>query len=216
MTSSIDKVLCVMTLEEDEEPYEMPDLPQFSSSENNVMSIVDRLLNPGCQKMASMILDLPRKWQLYDRVRGVALTKENFQFSFKYEHDFEEILKKCVHTYNEWTLAMERWVEKPPPYYLQFVDVWVQMRNVLVNHQIVAAITALGEFLGQVIEVAFDSLKARTREYIRVRVKFDVSNLLRRSKIVTLPSRKTMIQKRCYHCQRLTHEQQSCPLWIKN
>lgn len=53
-----------------------------------------RLLNPDCQKMASLILDLPRKWQLYDRVRGVALTKEKFQFTFKYEHDLEDVLKK--------------------------------------------------------------------------------------------------------------------------
>lgn len=212
-----------MTLKEEEAPFSMPDLPQFSSSEDNAVSIVGRLLNPDCQKMESLILDLPRKWQLYDRVIRVALTKERFQFSFKYEHDLEDVLNKGVHTYNEWTLAIERWIEKPPPDYLQFVNVWVQIRNVPVNHQTIDAITASGEFAGQVTEVAFDPLKARTREYIRVRVKFDVSKPLRRSKVVNLPSGGATtilydyekIQKRCYYCQRLTHEQQQCLLWIR-
>lgn len=91
------------------------------------------------------------------------------------------------------------------------------------NHYAVAAITPLGEFAGQVIEVPFDLLKARTKEYIRVMVKFDVSKPLRRSKIVNLPSGETTtilydyerIQKRCYFCQRLTHEEPACPVWKK-
>lgn len=77
------------------------------------MSIIRRLLNPDCQSMSNLILDMPHKWQIYDRVRGVALSKEMFQFIFKYEQDLEEILKKRVHTFNQWTIVMEKWIERP-------------------------------------------------------------------------------------------------------
>lgn len=72
-----------------------------------------------------------------------------------------EILEKGVHTYNEWTLVMERWVENPPPDFLQFIILWVRIRRIPVNHNTVAAITWLGEFAEQVTEVIYDPSKSR-------------------------------------------------------
>ncbi|KAF8082820.1 hypothetical protein N665_0806s0003 [Sinapis alba] len=91
------------------------------------------------------------------------------------------------------------------------------MRNIPLNHYTKLALLALGEFAGEVIELAFDPEKQQTKDYIRVKVKFDVSKPLRRTKKVTLPSGEDVIirydyeriQKR-YHCQRLTHEQPQC------
>lgn len=120
-----------------------------------------------------------------DRVRGVALSKERFQFFFKYEHDLEEILEKGVHTYNEWTVVTERWMEHPPLDSLQIILLWVQIRNIPVNHYSIPAITAFGEIIGQVTEVAYDPSVAQTRDFIRVKVRFDVSKPLRRAKVVT-------------------------------
>lgn len=118
MSASIDRALMEMSLEEVDEPFTMPDLPEFCSSERNVMSIVGRLLTPSCQKMSSLIKDLPRKWQIYERVRGVALSLERFQFIFQYQHEMEAVLNKGVHTFNDWTIAIDQWVEFPPADYL--------------------------------------------------------------------------------------------------
>lgn len=166
---------------------------------------------------------MPRKWQLYDRVRGLALTREKFQFIFKYEKDLENILNIGVHTYNQWSIVVEMWIEKPLMAYLQFINVWVQMRNILINHKMVKSIMALGEFSGQVTELTYDPSKAQNREFVRVRVKFDVSKPVIRSKVANLPSGEVMavlcdykrLQKRCYVCQRLTHEQGKCPIYLR-
>lgn len=58
---------------------------------------------------------------------------------------------------------------------------------------------------------------------MRVRVRFDVSKPARRSKVVNLPSGEVStilydyerLQKRCYTCQRLTHEQDVCLRFAK-
>lgn len=120
MSSSIEKALALlsMTLEEEDLPFNLPDLPQYSSSEKNFLSVLGRILSPESQKVADLILEMPRKWQLYDRVRGVALSKEIFQLIFKYEQVLEEIIKKWVHTFNKWTLTSGRWYQSPPPDYL--------------------------------------------------------------------------------------------------
>lgn len=125
MSSNIDSVMRGLTLEEEEEPYNIPYLPEFCSSEKNALSVIGRILNPDCKKMVDMILDMPRKWQLYDRVKKVALSKEKFEFIFKYEHDLEEILKKGVHSFNMWSVVIDRWYAKPPEDYLQHILVWV-------------------------------------------------------------------------------------------
>lgn len=71
------------------------------------------------------------------------------------------------------------------------------------------------------IEVTFNPTKTQNREYVRVRFKFDVSKPVRRSKVVNLPSGEVTtvwydyerLQKRCYACQRLTHEKEKCPIY---
>ncbi|KAL0713477.1 hypothetical protein Bca4012_020455 [Brassica carinata] len=71
--------------------------------------------------------------------------------------------------------------------------------------------------------VAFDPNKPHSLDYVRVRVFFDVSRPVRKSKVVNLPCGGTgelrfdfeRLQKRCYNCQRLTHEKDKCPLLIQ-
>lgn len=223
MSSSLDKMLMAMSLEEKDDPFDLPDSPEFCSKATNSMSLIGRILNPDCQQVSSLVLDMPRKWQIYDRVRGVALSQERFQFIFRYEHDLEDILNKGVHTYNQWVIAMDRWIENPPEDYLQFISIWVQLRNIPVNHYTPTAIKTLAGFAGKVIDLDFDQTKAQNKDYVRVCIRFDVSKPLRRSKVVNLPSGEATtilydyerIQKRCFSCQRLTHERDNCPLFIQ-
>lgn len=212
-----------LSLDEADEPFCMPDLPQFKSCERNSRSLIGRILNPECQKMSNLILNMPRKWQKSGKVRGVALSKERFQFIFNHEHDLDEILEKGVHTFNDWTLAIDRWMEKPPPDYLQFIPIWVQIRNIPINYYTEEVITALGDIVGKTIEVAFDPEKPQCQEYVRVLVRFDVSRPLRKTKVVILPEGGSSIvyynyeriQKRCYECQRLNHEKVKCPILVR-
>lgn len=153
---NVDHAFESMSLEEDEVPFDLPDLPQFSAIERNKMSILGRTLNPDNQNIADLIRDMPRKWQVYGRVHGIALSKTTFQFVFKYEHDLEEVLNKRVWTFNDWSIVIDRWTETPDEDYLKYLLVWVRIRNIPVNHYTEGAITALGDIIGRVDVVAFD------------------------------------------------------------
>lgn len=129
---------------------------------------------------------MPLKWQKQGRVRGIALSKEKFQFIFDNEHDLLEVLDKGVHTFREWAIVVERWEEVPPPDSLQYIPIWVQIQNIPINYQTEKAIEALGDIVGKVITVAFDPMKARSNVYERVKVNFDVSRPLRKEKVIDL------------------------------
>lgn len=75
----------------------------------------------------------------------------------------------------------------------------------------------------KVVEVPYDASKPQNRDFVRVLIRFDISKPLRRAKVVNLPRGSTAtihfdyerVQKRCYRCQRLTHEQEACLLSTK-
>lgn len=156
---NIDKAFESMSLEEEEVPFNLPDLPRFSAVERNKMSIVGRTLNPDVQDIADLIRDMPRKWQVSGRVQGIALSKTMFQFVFKYKHDLEDVLRKRMWTFHDWSIIIDRWVENPDEDYLKFMLVWARIRNIPVNHYTTGAISALGDLIGKVDEVAFDPEK---------------------------------------------------------
>ncbi|XP_010507235.1 PREDICTED: uncharacterized protein At4g02000-like [Camelina sativa] len=182
MSSAMDKAMKTMSLEEEDEPFVMPDLPQYRSGELNVLCLIGR-----------------------------------------YEHDLLEVLDKGFQSYDQWWLVTDRWSEPPPPDSLQFVTFWVQIRNIPINYYTKETITLLGKLIGQVLEVVVDPTRSQNKDFVRVKVRFDVSKPLRKSKIINLPKELSTtvyffyerVQKRCYNCQRLTHVDEDCPLILK-
>lgn len=66
-------------------------------------------------------------------------------------------------------------MEKPPEDYLQYLLVWVHIRNIPVNYYTEASIISFGDLIGPVDVIAFDPNKSHIYDYVRVRVFFDVS-----------------------------------------
>ncbi|KAL0717431.1 hypothetical protein Bca4012_066753 [Brassica carinata] len=120
-------------------------------------------------------------------------------------------------------LSEEKWVENPPPDYLQFIPLWVQISKIPVNYYNEAALMTLGEMLREVIMLAYDPTKSITQPFIRVQVRFNVANPLKMARVLDMGGGKThtihfdyeKLHKRCYTCKRLNHEQRFCPLEIK-
>lgn len=57
----------------------------YNAMERSAKSLIGRLLNPECQNMSRMLRSIPQIWEIYERVRGIALTRESFQFIFELE-----------------------------------------------------------------------------------------------------------------------------------
>ncbi|KAG7586642.1 Reverse transcriptase zinc-binding domain [Arabidopsis thaliana x Arabidopsis arenosa] len=223
MVTTLDKALQAMTIEENK-PLKLKNLPKFSSCERNVCSLMGRLLCPENQKMSRFIHDMPRLWHVSNRARGIALSEDTFQFIFDSEHDLETVLHGGAWTYEDWSMVLERWVEKPPEDYLKILPLWIRLRNIPVNYYTVETFEEIAETIGQVLTVAFDPLKPQSKGYVRVQILFDVNKPLWNSKEVELPTGETVsigieyerVRKRCFQCQRLIHDRTRCPFNPQN
>lgn len=224
MDENLVGVLQGMTLEDEDVPIVLPDDEDYSTVERSSRSLLGRLLNPACQNMARMIRTMPKVWRVYERARGIALTKESFQFIFELESDLQMVLKFGFWTFEDWGLALERWVESPPSNYLQTAPIWLRISNIPVNYLTVKTIDSVAGAIGYVKDIEWDPEKPLLNNYIRVRVVMDLNLPVRDKKCLTLPKgagsvmidvEYERIRKKCYHCFRLSHEKQACPL-LKN
>ncbi|XP_056862215.1 uncharacterized protein LOC108835596 [Raphanus sativus] len=168
MDASLAEVLQGMSLGEDKSII-IPEDDDYCAIEQGERSILGRLLNPSCQNMGRMLRTMPKIWKVYERVRGIALSKERFQFIFELEIDIEMVLRQGFWTFDDWGMAMERWVETPPPNYLQ------------------TTIDAVADGIGHVKLIEFDPSKPHLLDYVRVQVVLDVNQPLRDKKSLTLP-----------------------------
>lgn len=218
MEYALDKALQEMSLE-DETPIVLKNHPKFSSAVRNGCSLIGKLLCPEHQKMSKMIHEMPRAWRIVNRARGIALPGDKFQFLFDSEADMRMVLESGAWTFNDWSMTLERWVENPPEDYLKVLPIWIRLRNIPINNNTEATIEEIAGHIGQVTHVAYDPLKPQSRGYVRVRVLFDVNRPLRNSRKVQTPTGEIVdigieyerIRKRCYQCQRLTHDKENCP-----
>ncbi|XP_023638123.1 uncharacterized protein LOC111830473 [Capsella rubella] len=168
---------------------------------------------------ASAIHEIPRIWRVYNRVRGIALPNDQFQFIFDSEAELKTVLEGRAWTFNDWSITLDRWVEKPPADFLQVLPIWIRLRNIPVHFLTKEAIQEIAEHIGTVTHVAFDPLKPLSKGYVLVRILFDVNRPLKNARELQTPTGEVAsigieyerIRRRCYQCLRLTHDKERCP-----
>ncbi|XP_013624281.1 PREDICTED: uncharacterized protein At4g02000-like [Brassica oleracea var. oleracea] len=221
MADNLQKAINALSLH-DEEPVDLPDSPRFHVFDENVTSLLGRLLNPDCQAMDKMIEEMPKTWRVADRVRGIALSLDKFQFIFEREEDLLTVLKDRPWCYNNWTMLLDRWIPSPPANFLTTVDVWIRIRKIPVNHYRLETMEFLASKVGRVLEIAYDPKASQKEDYIRAQVRLEIAHPAIAIKPLNLPKGGRVViefeyeklRKRCFHCQRLTHERPSCPFIV--
>ncbi|KAL0705015.1 hypothetical protein Bca4012_071440 [Brassica carinata] len=218
MSDNLHEAIGAMSIRDDD-PIDLPDNPCFSVFEENATSLLGRLLNPSCQPMDEMIETMPRVWRVYNRVRGIALSNERFQFVFQRGEDLVTVLNDRPWSFNHWTMLLDRWVPVPLKDFLTTVDVWVRISRIPMNHYRLETMDFLASKVGKVLEIAYDPKCSQKEAFIRAQVRLDITRPALEKKVLNLPSggqaviefEYEKLRKRCFHCLRLTHERSNCP-----
>ena len=186
MADLLHQSLKSMSIGDDEEPLTLPDNPRFRIFDGNYTNLLGRLLNLDCQSMARMIDYMLTVWRVYWRFRGIALSRDRFQFIFQREEDLQTMLKDRPWSYNHWAMVLERWAADSPPDFLRYMEIWIRIRHIPMKFFTGDTMYKLASEVGHVEEIAYDPKVSHTKDYIRALITFDTENSAKASRKLTV------------------------------
>ena len=81
--------------------------------------------------------------------------------------------------FNQWFVALQRWEDYPRADFLTYIDLWVQVRVIPVLYVSTMTVRFIASTLGPVMGLDFDEETSIQIVFIRVKVRFSISDRLR-------------------------------------
>jgi len=185
----------------------------------NRLSLIVRPLNPRSQNLNVVVAALPRVWDLTSRVHGRVINATFVQFLFQFEVDLLSVLRREPWLYNSWFVTAHRWEVNMAFEYLSNIDLWVQMFGIPLLYVCEENVVEIAHGLGEIISLDFHDATTTQIAYIRVRIRFDITDCIRFFQRITFDSGETALirfqyerlRRICSSCFRLTHHRNFCP-----
>ncbi|KAG7578084.1 Zinc knuckle CX2CX4HX4C [Arabidopsis thaliana x Arabidopsis arenosa] len=191
-------------------------------ADRNRLSLIARPLNPRAQNLFSVISSLPRVWGLTANVHGRVLDGTFVQFLFQSELDLISVQRREPWLFNNWFIVNQRWEIFPDVDFLTTIDLWVQIRGIPLPYVCVETVNEIAQDLGQIVHIDFHEASTIQIAYIRVRIRFGITDSLRFFQRIRFDSGETAIirfqyerlRRICSRCLRFTHHRTHCPYMV--
>ncbi|KAL0735777.1 hypothetical protein Bca4012_011987 [Brassica carinata] len=178
----------------------------------NKLTIIGRLTNPQIQKPTRAIIDfMAQVWNLEGRIEGRALRLDNFQVKFESEQELLQVLDKGPYHYKRWMLLLQRWEPTVSEHFSSTISFNVKIHGIPLHYWDEKTILTTGADLG----------KCTIRDEKEAKIWVEVNRLnplimksdieLPTSDITEVEFEYIKIEKHCFTCFSLFHEESDCP-----
>lgn len=182
----------------------------------NKLTLIGRVTNPILQRIRAVVDFFPQIWNLEGRVEGRELGPEKFQMRFLSEEDLERVLSKGPNHYKRWMLILQKWEPIISESFTSKITFWVRIHDIPLHFWNEQTITTIGEDIGP--------MSGKVLEEAKVRVEVDGFHPLMMDMEIQLPSEEIIsvefeyikIEKHCFTCFSLLHEEINCPIRDRN
>lgn len=184
--------------------------------ETNRLSLIGRLTNTIVQKPRAVIEFMMQVWNLEGRITGRALGLDKFQIIFETENELLQVLNKGPYHYKRWMLILQRWEPVVSDLFPSNISFQVRIHGIPLHYWYESIILTIGGQLGKC------SLK--DEKEAKIWVKINGMEPLTMKMEIQLPSDKVTevefeyikIEKHCFTCFSLFHEESNCPVRPRN
>uniref|UniRef100_A0A2C9VA48 CCHC-type domain-containing protein n=1 Tax=Manihot esculenta TaxID=3983 RepID=A0A2C9VA48_MANES len=165
---------------------------------------------------------------IWHPLRGVEITEleaKRYLFHFFAVVDLERVLQGTPWLYNNHLLILHALMEGEDPLQvpLIFVDEWVQVHDLKIGFYMATIAINLGNFVGSFLDYDTTYYSSNEKDsYMRIRVRVDVRNPLKRRKKLVTPTGEAFYARFayerfmvfCFFCGRLGHTDSFCGLLL--
>lgn len=197
-------------------PVRIPSSDNTELIAANKLTILGRVTNPVLQNTRSVINFLPQVWGLEGRVEGREMGPEKFQFRFRSDHDLQVVLSKGPYHYKRWMLLLQRWEPTVSDLFPHTISFWIHIHGVPLHFCNEPTITTIGENLGHLEDKFVDEAKIRVEFNGLQPLEMTMEIQLPSDDIVTVEFEYMKIEKQCFTCFSLFHEDDTCPIRPRN
>lgn len=180
-------------------------------------TLIGRCMNPEVQDMPSLLMKLPKIWNLEERVVGTDLGLGKFQFQFQTEEDIEAVLSQQPYHFDYWMVALARWKPQQALNFPSEITFWVRVLGVPTDFRDEPTFESIGNAFGRTVEVDLDLNRIKVvvdgfqELYFETTVDFKGGEFY---KDVEAPVslRFEKLFGYCLTCYSLCHKAERCPL----
>lgn len=197
-------------------PVRIPDGDFDDLIAANKLTIIGRVTNPNLQKPRSVIDFMPQVWNLEGRVTGRTLGLKKFQFKFDTEADLSMVLDKGPYHYKKWMLLLQRWEPVVSEQFPSTIAFWVRIHGIPLHLCSEKTVETIGNQLG--LRRGLDATDAKVRVELNglqpLEMTMDIQ--LPTDEVIEVEFEYIKIEKHCFTCFSLFHEESDCPLRSRN
>lgn len=179
--------------------------------ERNKLTLIGRVTNPAIQKTRALVDFFLQHWSVAGKITGRDLGPTLFQFGFESEKDLQTILSKAPFHFKKWMILLQRWEPIVSDSFPNRIPFWINIHGIPLHYWNDKTIDVIGPVLGHIESQEAD--KARLRVSVNglqpLIMKMDLQ--LPSQEVVEIELEYEYLQKHCFHCKSLCHEDDDCP-----
>ncbi|CAA7018098.1 unnamed protein product [Microthlaspi erraticum] len=179
---------------------------------NNKLALIGRVLNPQIQKPKALMEFMLHHWEIEDKAVGRELGPSLFLIRFQDEEILKVTLDKAPFHYKRWMFILQRWEPIVSDYFPAFIPFWIEVQGIPLHHWSDQTLCTIGAELGFVIDRDVDLGKIRVRINALEPLEMSLPIQLPTGEVTTVNLVYDKLEKHCFSCFSLSHEEKDCPL----
>lgn len=182
----------------------------------NKLTIIGKVTNPTLQRPRAVVEFLPQVWNLEGRVSGRELGPEKFQIRFESEADLQAVLSKGPYHYKKWMLLLQQWEPTVKEAFPSSISFWLRVHDLPLHFWNDPTLDVIGKQLGVVEGKKADDARVRVRMNGLHPLIMNLEIQLPSEEVTTVEFEYLKIEKHCFTCFSLFHEETECPSKPRN
>lgn len=192
-------------------PIQIPPSNNAELIEDNQLTLLGRLTNPSVQKPQWVLDWLIQFWNLETAITGRILGPDLIQVRFESEEALQSVMRRAPFHYKRWMIILQKWEPIVSSSFPKRTPFWIKVHGLPLHYWTEETLFTIGKELGPRLD---DDIP-----HGKIRINIDCLSKLEMQLPIQLPSGEELtvdleyekLEKHCFFCFSLFHEEEACP-----
>ncbi|KAF3517462.1 hypothetical protein DY000_02059674 [Brassica cretica] len=179
--------------------------------EDNKLTLLGRVTNPTVQKPQWVLDWLIQYWNLESAVTGRTLGHDLFQVKFETEEALQSVMRRAPFHYKRWMIILQKWEPVISTAFAKITPFWIKVHGLPLHYWTLESLHAIAKGLGPRLDDDVPQGKILISVDCLSSLEMQLPIELPSGDVLTVDLEYEKLEKHCFYCYSLYHEEESCP-----